>query len=107
MPGRFHYEHAVIERWFGPDELELLIDLGFDLTHRVRLRLRDVDVPPRGDAASRDMVGAIAARFPPGTRVRVETERMGKHRNYRARLSEAETEADVNDFARALERGVA
>ena len=39
---------ATVERWVDGDTVDLIVDLGFNMTTKQRFRLLDIDTPERG-----------------------------------------------------------
>lgn len=81
---RFEY-NAVLDRVVDGDTVDLRIDLGFEITHKIRVRLLGIDAPERftdeGKAATAALNGLLEGEQ---LVVRTRKDRKGKYGRYLA-----------------------
>lgn len=106
----FIYKHAVVSRVVDGDTYDIIVDLGFNIAHKIRVRLLGVDTPEvygikhddpeykRGVAAS----DFVKQRLRDGTPVTLRTvkDKKGKYGRYLAEVfyrSDDGTELSIGD----------
>lgn len=100
---------ALITRVVDGDTFDAEIDLGFSITHRIRIRLAEVDTPEtyrpktlmekaHGLEATSFVAGLIEGKV-----VVIETEKKGKYGRYLAVIYVEDSDGTVNSLAQLLE----
>jgi len=69
---------AEIVRWVDGDTVDVVVDLGFKIQTKQRLRLFGVNTPERGKPGFREATEYCEGRAPQGSTVEVSTYKTGK-----------------------------
>ena len=94
----FRYS-AVVARWVDGDTVDVVIDLGFKVHTKQRLRLYGVNTPERGQPGFDEATAYARDRAPEGSVVEVQTYKTGKYGRWLAMVY-------VHGEAQSINRGL-
>jgi len=84
---------AKVVKVVDADTLDVVIDLGFKISHELRLRVARIDAPEIGTPAGKAARDYVAGLLPPGAQVTVKT---GKGDRYGRWIAEVATGDGIN-----------
>lgn len=105
LPAMRYTYSAEVVRWVDGDTVDVVIDLGFKVSLRERLRLLGVDTPERGQEGYVEATEFCEKLAPAGSRVGVVTFKAGKYGRWLANIILDGTTETIND--RLLSEGLA
>lgn len=66
---------AQVERWVDGDTVDLIVDAGYDVYIRIRVRLEDINTPERGQVGYNEATVYAQSLAPVGSTIIVQTKK--------------------------------
>jgi endonuclease YncB( thermonuclease family) len=101
--GLYKYR-ATVDRWIDADTVDLRVDLGFSVYHKLRFRLARINAPERGQEGHAPALDVAIRIAPVGAAVFVESYRGDKYGRW---VGEVTSMQGVNVSSVMLTEGVA
>lgn len=101
--GLYRY-HATVDRWVDADTVDLRVDLGFSVYHKLRFRLARINAPERSEPEHKAALAVATGLADVGTAVIVESYRGDRYGRW---IGEVETLRGENVSSEMLSAGVA
>lgn len=95
---------ATVDRWVDADTVDLLVDLGFHVAARLRVRLARVDAPERDEPAHAAALTMVTGLAPVGAELLLASSKGDRYGRW---IGEIETAAGENISSELLRLGLA
>lgn len=80
------YEKSQILNWVDGDTVDIIVDLGFFVKITVRVRLKDINTPERGQPGFKEATDYVKQQWPAGTHIKTECHGRDRYGRWVAKL---------------------